>query len=108
MGSVGNKQVVTSESIVRAQRFAEGFKGSAIDIDNHIIQIPFSSNTKESDLFGPLGTGTDFKNRGFDVSFEKRDVEYMTQGSWISRRGFERSNGKKAYLRNRLVMTLKW
>ena len=48
-----------------------------------------------------------FADNGFDVSFEKRDVEYTTKGDF-NVRSMIRYRGRTAYLRNRLVMTATW
>jgi len=88
--------------------YADTMRGSSVDMDNNVIQIPFSPNTVEDDLYGEFGIATELQRRGFDVSFDKKDVEYTTKGSWINYRGSVRKSGQKAYLRNRLVMTVQW
>lgn len=98
-----------SDSVIKqAVEFAEGFKGSRIDIENHVIEIPFSSNSTEADLMSESMLGKWFKDNGFNVSFERKDVEYNTQGTWRNARGWNRESGHKAYLRNRLVGIFTW
>ena len=55
-----------------------------------------------------MGLGTWFQNNGFDVKLERKDVEYTTKGEWLNYRGWQRSKGHTANLRDRLVMTATW
>ena len=97
-----------SQSILQqAAEFAEGFKGSVVDLENHTIMIPFYSSSTESDLMSEGMLGRWFADNGFDVSFERRDVEYTTKGDF-NVRSMTKYKGKTAYLRNRLVMTATW
>ena len=102
---------VTQQDIEQAIKFAESDKGHThplIDLENRIIKIPFGSSTTEADLMSEGMLGDWFKNHGFNVSFEKGDYEYTTQGEWINRRAWTRTAPKKAYLRNRLIMVITW
>lgn len=108
MGSVGaNKNTVSSLDVYNAVVFADKMQGSFVDEANKIINIPFGPRTKEKDVSGPLGTATYFRNQGFNVTFETRDVEYKSKTRGSIRRGFD-EGGRIRYLRNRLVMTLRW
>lgn len=102
------KSSTISKSIVdQAVEFAEGFKGSTVDLDNHIITIPFGSDSTVDFVMDDGMLGKWFEDNGFDISFEKRDVEYMTKGEF-NPRSMTKYKGRTAYLRNRLVMTATW
>ena len=96
---------ISDAILQQAITFAKGIKGSTVDLDNHIITIPFSSTEQELMEDGMLGSW--FKNNGFDISFERRDVEYQTKGSFNTR-SMTKYSGHTAILRNRLVMTATW
>ena len=98
---------IPKSTLLQAIDFAEGFKGSVVDTENHIIMIPFYSSSTESELMSEGMLGRWFADNGFDVSFEKRDVEYTTKGDFNAR-SMIRYKGRTAYLRNRLVMTATW
>ena len=101
---------VTNTSLQEMIQFAKGFKGYTIDLDKHIITIPFSPYTEVEDLQGrPYGFIPFAEDNGFTVTFETRDVPYMTKQPW-SRSLFDdvRNKSHVAYLRNRLVATVTW
>ena len=98
---------IPKSTLLQAIDFAEGFKGSVVDLENHTIMIPFYSSSTESELMSEGMLGRWFADNGFDVSFEKRDVEYTTKGDFNAR-SMTRYRGRTAYLRNRLVMTATW
>lgn len=91
----------------QAIEFAEGFKGSTVDLANHRITIPFGSDSTVDFLMDDGMLGRWFADNGFDISFEKRDVEYTTKGDF-NVRSMIKYKGRTAYLRNRLVMTATW
>ncbi len=103
-----NKKEIDQETLWQAQKFAETFKGHKIDLENHEIVIPFMKGTSESDVMNEIGLGTWFKDNGFDIQLERKDVEYTTKGEWTNYRGWERSKGHPAVLRDRLVLTATW
>ena len=88
--------------------FVKNRKGVSIDIENKVIVVPFSSDMSEEVLMGKGMIGEWFEQNGFNISFERRDVEYTTKPRWINRKGMSMSDGHKAFLRNRLVMTATW
>lgn len=98
---------VSQQAIDQAIKFANGFKGSVVDLNNHTIIIPFSKDSTEEDLMSDGMLGKWFVDNGFDVSFEKKDVEYTTKDKF-STRSMNRTKGHSAYLRNRLVATITW
>ena len=95
------------EVIRKAAEFAKGFKGSKIDLDNHIIVIPFSKDSTEEDLMSEGMLGKWFSDNGFDIEFTRGDLEYTTQDKFNSR-SMNRTRGQKAYLRDRLIGTITW
>ena len=99
---------VNSDMIAKAIDFAKDFKGAIIDSDNKHIEIPFSSSSTEEDLMSEGMLGRWFADNGFDIHFEKKDVEYITQDTWRNARGWNREKGHTAYLRNRLVGIIEW
>lgn len=98
---------VSQQAIKKAVEFAESHKGSVIDLDGHKIVIPFSKDSTEEDLMSDGMLGKWFIDNGFDISFEKRDVEYVTKDKF-SVRGMNRTKGHKANLKDRLVGTITW
>jgi len=99
---------IDSSTLYQAQQFAKRFKGSRIDLENHEIIIPFGKGATEDGIMGQMGLGTWFKDNGFDVSLEQKDIDYTTQGDWLNYRGWTKSKGHSAMLRDRLVLTAKW
>jgi len=83
-------------------------KGYQADVNEHWIFAPMEKGLTAEDMMQEGMLGSYFKEAGFTVSFEKKDVEYMTKGSWRNYRGWDREEGHKAYLRNRICMTLTW
>lgn len=92
----------------QAVKFAEDHKGGTVDLDNHIMTIPLSSGSVEDDLMSEGMLGRWYEDNGFTVSFSTGDVEYITQPKWTNYRGWNQQSGHKAYLRNRLIMTVTW
>lgn len=93
-----------------ACNYATFYKGYTIDIENHIITIPFSKDHTENDIPYIMQEGSIGKwyvDNGFNVSFEVRDVEYITKPIFEAR-SMTSYKGHKAYLRNRLVATITW
>ena len=103
---------ISAEILWKAQEFAKRFKGAKVDLENNEIVIPFDKNATENatedEIFNELGLGTWFKDNGFDVQLERKDVEYTTKGEWLNYRGWQRSKGHPAMLRDRLVLTARW
>lgn len=64
--------------------------------------------TSEEDVMNEVGLGTWFQDNGFDIKLERKDVEYTTQDTWLNYRGWQRSKGHQAMLRDRLVLTATW
>lgn len=82
-------------------------KGSTIDIPNHRMEIVWFKGATESGLMEEGMMGDWLKQHGFDLSFEIKDVEYTTKGTF-NPRSMSKYRGHTAYLRNRLVMTVTW
>lgn len=99
---------VDRNTLLAAQKHAEGFKGATVDLENHVIIIPLYSNSTEEELMSDGMLGAWFRDNGFDVSFSRGDVEYQTKPQWTNYRGMQRSKGHTAYLRNRLILTARW
>ena len=99
---------ISPDILWQAQEFAKGRKGAKVDLENHEIVIPFDKNSTEEEIFNEMGLGTWFQNNGFDVKLERKDVEYTTKGEWLNYRGWQRSKGHTANLRDRLVLTVTW
>ena len=98
---------VSKDIITKAVEFAEDFKGATIDLENHMITIPFASGVTEELVMEPGMLGDQFVQNGFDASFEINDVEYETKPE-MNYRSMTRTKGHKAYLRNRLIGTFTW
>ena len=95
------------EVIKKAVDFAKDRKGSKIDLDNHVIVIPFSKDITEDDLMSDGMLGKWFTDNGFKIEFSRGDVDYTTQDKFNSR-SMNRTRGQKAYLRDRLIGTITW
>ena len=100
--------VESDDVIQKAVDFASDFKGSQVDLQNHVIIIPFSPGISEEFVMEPGMLGRWFADNGFNVEFSKGDVEYTTKPEWTNYRGLERSKGHKAFLRNRLIGKFTW
>ena len=98
---------ISTSVLDQAVKFAEGFKGATIDVDNHLIVIPFSSNSSEDELMSEGMLGKWYVDHGFDISFNRGDLEYQTKGEFNSR-SMTKYRGHKANLRNRLIATITW
>lgn len=103
-----DKKEIDPEILWQARCHAVRFRGATVDIDNHEIVIPLDKGATEEELFNEYGLGTWFKDNGFDVSLDRRDVTYTTKGDWINYRAITRSKGHNATLRDRLVLTVTW
>lgn len=95
---------VTNDAIWEAERFANQYKHSIIDLQNHSIIVPLGTGSRESDLMSPTGWGKYLQNLGFNVSLKRGDFEYETQDNRSC--GFTDFN--KRYLRNRLIVSITW
>ena len=51
--------------------------------------------------------GVWFRDNGFEVSFSRGDVEYQTKPAF-NVRSMRSEKGHKAFLRNRLILTVHW
>ena len=101
---------MNENTIQLAIKHASTFKGNTIDIENHIITIPFSAGRTEDDINELMESGSLcnwYIENGFNVSFEVRDVEYMTKAT-VTSRSLIYNKPRKAFLRNRLVATITW
>ena len=98
---------ISDATLQQAIDFANGFKGSVVDLDNHIIEIPFSKDATKEELMEEGMLGVWFQRAGFTVSFDNKDVEYQTKGTF-NPRSMTKYSGHTATLRNRLVMTATW
>lgn len=98
---------ISNDVLKQAIAFAEDFKGHNIDLDNHIITIPFSSTSTEELPMSDGMLGRWFQENGFDISFHRGDVEYTTNGNF-NVRSMRKERGRTAYLRNRLIATVTW
>lgn len=76
-------------------------------VDGDEIRVALNSTDTEELLMSEGMLGRWFADRGYDVSFTRGDFEYTTKPEWTNYRGIERSKGHKAYLRNRLIMTIR-
>ena len=100
---------MVNEAAIRDAMFRlQDRKGYWADVNEHMIFAPMEKGITEEILMQKSMLGSYFKEAGFTVTFEKKDVEYMTKGSWRNYRGWDREEGHKAYLRNRLCMILTW
>lgn len=98
--------MISNEILIQAFNHAKSFKGHIIDESNHTIIIPFNKGITEQDVMDDGMIGKWFIDNGFHVSFEIRDFEYTTKDTWINYKGFTRSKGHKATLKNRLIATI--
>ena len=100
--------VLTDETLKRAFAFAEGGdKGTTIDKVNRVITYVCDKHVTVSMLMDDEMLGDWFVKNGFKVAFERRDVEYITKGTYDSH-SCTSYRGHKAYLRDRIVMTITW
>ena len=76
-------------------------------VDDDEIRVAFSASDTPESLMDEGMIGRWFADRGYDVSFHRGDFEYTTKPDWINYRGSIRSKGHTAYLRNRLIMTIR-
>ena len=98
---------ISRDVLNQAIEFVEQNPHSEIDLPNKTLRMVFDSKSTAEDLMEPGMFGDWFVKHGFNVDFEKRDVEYMTKDRWVN--WYKGSTpGHKAYLRNRLVMTITW
>lgn len=72
------------------------------------IRVVMPKNIEESDIMDDGMIGSWLVEHGFEVSFEKGDWEYTTNPTVINSRGMYSQKGHKAYLRNRVIMTITW
>ena len=98
---------VDNSTLQKAVDFADGFKGSQVDLENHTIIIPFYATSTEEELMSEGMLGRWFADHGFTVSWSRGDVEYMTKGEFNTR-SMTKYKGRKANLRNRLIGTFTW
>lgn len=99
---------MNENTIQLAIEYASKFKGYTIDIENHIITFPFSAGRTMDDISELMEYGCKwYVDNGFEISFEIRDVEYMTKPT-VSSRSLIYNKPRKAFLRNRLVATITW
>ena len=98
---------ISKDVLNQAIEFAEQTPHSEIDLPNKTLRMIFDSKSTADDLMEPGMLGDWFVKNGFNVDFEKRDVEYTTKDRWVN---YWKGSitGHKAYLRNRLVMTITW
>lgn len=100
--------MVDLENLKKAFEYAEGGeKGTTIDKENHIITFVCCKGATRTMLTEEGMLGDWFIKNGFGVTFEQRDVEYMTKGTFDCH-SCTNYRGHKAYLRNRIVMTITW
>ena len=79
--------------------------GFFVDKEQKRMEIPFSKGMTEEDIdmiMSGCMKGSWYAEKGFQVDFVTKDVEYMPKASWLN------YCGRKAYLRNRLVMIVTW
>ena len=96
------------EILERAFEFAEGGdKGTTIDKVNRVITYVCGKNVTASMLMEEGMLGDWFIKNGFKVAFERRDVEYTTKPTFDCH-SCTTYRGHKAYLRDRIVMTITW
>lgn len=98
---------ISDDILNQVVNFVEGFKGSTVDLSNHVIMIPFRSDATIDEIMSEGMLGDWFVSNGFDVSFEVKDVQYITKGEFNAR-SMTKYKGRVAYLRDRLVMTVTW
>lgn len=98
---------IPETTLNQAIKFAEGIKHSTVDLNNHIIIIPFGSTSTEDILMSEGMLGKWFADNGFDIKFSRGDYEYQTQGEF-NHRSLTKYKGHKAFLRNRLIATITW
>jgi hypothetical protein len=99
---------MTEQILKRAFEFAEnGDKGTVIDRENRIITLVCCKGATKEMLMEEWGLGYWFIQNGFNVEFEQRDIEYTTKGTFDCH-SCTSYRGHKAYLRNRVVMTITW
>ena len=105
---------IPDDVVKQARDYLEGSgdKGSIIDIPNHRMEIVWYKGATEDKIMEEGCMGDWLKQRGFNLSFEVKDVPYTTQSRTREgcRFGALGSNipAHTAYLRNRLVMTVTW
>lgn len=97
---------VLNQAVYHAK--SSGDRGTIIDLDNHLMVIPFSSGTTKEDLFEEGMLGDWFIQNGFKVDTEVRDFEYSTKGTFNPRSMTRYNAGNKRYLKNRVVLTITW
>ena len=99
---------MTDEILKKAFELAEnGDKGTVIDRENKIITLVCCKGATERMLMEEGMLGHWLVMHGFALRLERRDVEYMTKGTFDCH-SCTSYRGHKAYLRNRVVMTITW
>ena len=84
-----------------------GDKGSVFDIPNHRMEIVWYKGATEDKIMEEGCMGDWLRQRGFNLSFEVKDVPYTTKPTYDAHSATN-YRGHTAYLRNRLVMTVTW
>jgi len=98
----------TDEVLKRAFEYAKcGDKGTTIDRENHVIVYVLCKGATIDGLCDEGGLAHWFLINGFGVRLEVKDVEYTTKGTYDSH-SCTSYRGHKAYLRDRIVMTITW
>lgn len=78
------------------------------DEQAHQIRVVMPKNAEESDIMDDGMIGSWLVEHDFEVSLERGDWEYMTNTTALNRRAATYQKGHKAYLRNRIIMTITW
>lgn len=99
---------ISNDVVSKAIKFADDFRGSQVDLENHSIVIPFHPGATEEELMSEGMLGAWFVDNGFNISFGYGDCAYTTKPTWTNCRGWVRAKGHTAYLRNRLIATITW
>ena len=99
---------MADEVLKRAFELAEnGDKGTVIDRENRVITLVCCKGATERMLMEEWAIGYWFAVHGFGIRLERRDVEYITKPTFDCH-SCTSYRGHKAYLRDRVVMTITW
>ena len=83
------------------------FPHRIVDALNRTMIVPMHKGSSEEALCGEHGLVTWLVDNGFNVEMKRGDFEYITKGDFNTR-AMRRTNVHKAYLRDRVILTITW
>lgn len=97
--------------MVNTQKFVAKYNDSIkcfkYRVEDDCVVVCLCKGATEDFLMSEWGLAKYFVDEGFEVSFTTGDFEYITKPVCYNHRGMDWFKGHKAYLRNRLIMTIK-